>query len=836
VLLANADLGPETVTINFDSTVFSAATSHTISLTQGVLEFTPRPNASTTVQGPGSGVLVIAAQSPSKALLIDSTASATVSGATITGGLASTAGGAIVNNGLLSLNSCSISGNGVLNTNGGAIYNPGSLSLSNCTVSSNTTSSSLAGQGGGGAIYSTGSLSVTNSTFSQNSASATSGTNGVGGAIDAFGVLSVTGGSFSQNTATNAGGAISTSAPQAGLNGVSFVGNSVSSNNSSGAGGAINIATGAIAIIGCTLTSNSAYNAGGIANGGLLSLFTSTLSSNAANSSAGSGGAIANYNSLTLAQSIVSGNTAGGYGAGLENLATANLSICTFSGNIAQTMGGGIYTAGPFTLSGSTLSANEAVQFGGAALSNTGNSVIVDSTIDSNVSDNYDGGGVMVFSGSVRLTNDTLSLNRATNGGGTVVYAPATLTANNTIIAGNTLLDGSTPNDVLGNISGKYDLLGAAGSSGLVNGVNGNLVGVNPKLAPLGNYGGTTLTMPLIVGSPAIDAGSISLALDAVGNPLETDQIGQDRYYGGVDIGAVEFQPIVLTITANTDGLVLKRDADNQHIDWTINPNSGQIPLFLGESVVVQGSGFNDPVTLDYTNGNPLPPAIQFNGIFTVSGLQGTNPFAATNIDINRSTIYFQYASPATDPISIIKTALINAYSGGTWNGLPTTTNGVLGSSAAGLNNLRSTAVGYADSADGLPANSTANTVELKYTLYGDTDLTGTVNFTSFMRLTQHFGQTNAGWDAGDFNFDGTVNTADFNLMAANYGTVLGNQASGSAVPTALATFAPATITAVSSPDGDATHSKKQLKPKSDPLVKPNVNPPKAVGLVRRGM
>jgi len=67
-----------------------------------------------------------------------------------------------------------------------------------------------------------------------------------------------------------------------------------------------------------------------------------------------------------------------------------------------------------------------------------------------------------------------------------------------------------------------------------------------------------------------------------------------------------------------------------------------------------------------------------------------------------------------------------------------------------------------------------ANTIELKYTLYGDTGLTGTVGFTDFMRMTQHVTQSSgATWARGDFNYDGAVNAADFNLLQPNYGQTL---------------------------------------------------------------
>ncbi len=66
---------------------------------------------------------------------------------------------------------------------------------------------------------------------------------------------------------------------------------------------------------------------------------------------------------------------------------------------------------------------------------------------------------------------------------------------------------------------------------------------VNPRLFPLGQYGGPTETMKPKAHSPAINAGSNALAVDGNGNPLTTDQRGKTRIVGGsVDIGAVEVQ------------------------------------------------------------------------------------------------------------------------------------------------------------------------------------------------------------------------------------------------------------------------------------------------------
>ena len=58
-----------------------------------------------------------------------------------------------------------------------------------------------------------------------------------------------------------------------------------------------------------------------------------------------------------------------------------------------------------------------------------------------------------------------------------------------------------------------------------MNGVNGNIVGVDPLLAPLGDYGGPTQTMALLPGSPAINQGGAVAALAAAGvaNTASTD-------------------------------------------------------------------------------------------------------------------------------------------------------------------------------------------------------------------------------------------------------------------------------------------------------------------------
>ena len=110
-------------------------------------------------------------------------------------------------------------------------------------------------------------------------------------------------------------------------------------------------------------------------------------------------------------------------------------------------------------------------------------------------------------------------------------------------------------------LSSHSSLVGVGDGTGLVDGVDGNLVGssstpLDPQLGPLADNGGFTLTHALLEGSPAIDAGDVGLIaadiadIDGDGDtsePIPFDQRGAGfQRVGGtqVDIGAVELQAV----------------------------------------------------------------------------------------------------------------------------------------------------------------------------------------------------------------------------------------------------------------------------------------------------
>jgi hypothetical protein len=212
--------------------------------------------------------------------------------------------------------------------------------------------------------------------------------------------------------------------------------------------------------------------------------------------------------------------------------------------------GDGIWNySGTLTVSNITLSGNSANYGGGkGGVYNHGTLTVSTSTLAGN-SASYGGGIYNWGRQSVTLTNVTLTANRASSTGGSffgggLYDSSGSPVLHNTLIAGN--FRGTTRDDVYGtlNSGGDYNLIGdGTGMTGLSNGVNGNLVGsaaapIDPLLGPLQDNGGLTLTHALLSGSPAIDAGNNAYATD-------WDQRGEGfpRIVNGIiDIGAFEYQ------------------------------------------------------------------------------------------------------------------------------------------------------------------------------------------------------------------------------------------------------------------------------------------------------
>jgi predicted outer membrane repeat protein len=220
------------------------------------------------------------------------------------------------------------------------------------------------------------------------------------------------------------------------------------------------------------------------------------------------GGAIVSKGMLLVTSCIFSNNTSGGGAVAAVTQGNLTVTGCTFAGNSSSVNGGAILATGvPFMVANSTFTGNSAAE--GGAIDADDQATIVNSTLSGNSAEPSNGGGIF-FHGSLPLT------------------------LVNTIIAGNT---GGDCTLFLGAPIGtnSHNLIQDGSCNPMLSG--------NPMLGPLQNNGGTTPTMALLAGSPAIDAGDDSV----LGSPLflTTDQRGAGflRKLGAhVDIGAFEFQ------------------------------------------------------------------------------------------------------------------------------------------------------------------------------------------------------------------------------------------------------------------------------------------------------
>jgi hypothetical protein len=133
------------------------------------------------------------------------------------------------------------------------------------------------------------------------------------------------------------------------------------------------------------------------------------------------------------------GGGGGGGGVRLFNITSAgNVTLQNLTiRNGRADYGAGIANSGTLTVTNSTLSHNSAVQVGGGII-NSGTLTVTNSTLSQNSASS--GGGIYIDSGSVTVTNSTLWENTTTGGfgyGGGGIFNFGTLVVTNSTLAGN---------------------------------------------------------------------------------------------------------------------------------------------------------------------------------------------------------------------------------------------------------------------------------------------------------------------------------------------------------------------------------------------------------------
>jgi hypothetical protein len=356
------------------------------------------------------------------------------------------------------------------------------------------------------------------------------------------------------------------------------------------------------------------------------------------------------------------------------------ISNSTISGNISQGGAGGAAGSG----GGGTVG-DGGVGVGGGINSNAPGSDFLNDTIYGNTAvggagntivtsgipnpDGAFGGGLDDESTAVYIASVTVTANSAQAGapsagatagtafGGGIDNdgnADTSLTLQNSLVAANTAPNGP---DFLGAaVSTDDNLIGdGTGSSGF-SASNGDQVGttispINAKLGPFQNNGGSTDTVALLAGSPALGAGDPAVA-------TATDQRGLPRVVAGeTDIGAFETQlqtPTVTNATTSintqtTSGLVITPSGADAAVvtnfqitgitGGTLFQSNGTTPITDGEFITVaQGAA---GLKFTPTTGSTATGSFTIQGSTDAgpSGLSGTTATATIAVTIHSPTV-----------------------------------------------------------------------------------------------------------------------------------------------------------------------------------------------------
>jgi hypothetical protein len=152
--------------------------------------------------------------------------------------------------------------------------------------------------------------------------------------------------------------------------------------------------------------------------------------------------------------------------------------------------------------------------------------------------------------------------------------------------------------------------------------------------------------------------------------------------------------------------------------------------------------------------------AVSQIGGLAISGL-GT-------LDITNNTVAINYNSPANDPVATISGYLANGHSGGAWTG----TSGIVSSTAASGTNP-TLSVGYADGNTDSGTAAGPNQIVVKYTLAGDANLDGFVNFGDLVAVIQNFNKAGTDWAHGNFGYGASTNFGDLVAVIQNFNKTL---------------------------------------------------------------
>lgn len=415
-------------------------------------------------------------------------------------------------------------------------------------------------------------------------------------------------------------------------------------------GGAILVSNGAVNLQYCTLVSNKVLGGKG-GNGG-----NGTTVSNGGSGGKGGdamGGAIYNLNgSIALLGCLFQGNLSTGGGGGNGGNAGAANKLAGEGGVSSQAFGGDICSSNGLVLVTNCTFYGSAVHGGSGGNAGTGSSVYYFPGKQGGAA--Y-GGSIYSLSTSTNLfVNVTFANGSATGGGGGT--GPGGYGGTNSGYGG--LLSRVSPsqiklmNTIAGNSIAGGNAYGAIsdGGNNISSDTTCNFVELTSKnntsvgVGELGDYGGPTFTVPLLVDSPCINGGDENKSL----------LIDQREFYrkDGPDIGAFEYGGAPYVVSIEATGPYASEEGTDGFVTIRRFPASGELTVGLN----ITGSAQNGVDYQALTNIITFSNTISYHRMYvrTLTDLVDDNS-EYLRIRLNQDTNYLSETNPEVE-VAVVET------------------------------------------------------------------------------------------------------------------------------------------------------------------------------------
>jgi len=402
------------------------------------------------------------------------------------------------------------------------------------------------------------------------------------------------------------------------------------------------------------------------------------------------------------------------------------------------------FTAGTYTVpaAGMSIGGAGAVTVSAATLSAPANHQITVTTsallLDGGI---ITGAGSLTDAGVFNWTTGTLSIANTTANGG-IIFG-----------SGNDFLSTGT----LTNSAGQTATLGASGASNLYMDTSATFANAGTLNATAGGIYYYTSTASTVNNSGAFNVIAPAGTTITVSTNISLTNSG--------------------TISAQTGTLDVQGSLTNTGTISVLGGASLSIDtLFSSSKAINVGGSQANPGVLTISGGGSLPRitgsgTVNLNGgITTLTAGGGISQINKLNLnggflDIMNNSVVISYGTTAADPVTTIRNQLAAAYSSKYAFGSSYISSSIAAAKPAAF------AIGYID-------NTTNRQLTIALTVPGDTNLSGSTDFTDLTTVAQFFGQStgkgnNVGWSTGDVNYDGQVDFNDLTLVAQYFGDSL---------------------------------------------------------------